>query len=263
MMRITDTVKHLIIINVILWIGTWLLLKRGIDLTGLLALYFPENPNFKIWQIVSHMFMHSQSFYFHIIFNMLALWMFGTPLEQMWGRNKFLFFYFSAGLGAALLQLAVYYFNFYQLQDLLVSQGFSLEEIRQLLSLPTQDLIDQLNSHTFNGKPITNIQEIFDRSGDSFRSAMLGASGAISGILVAFAFMFPNAELMLIFLPIPIKAKYFVPGIFALDLFSGVTGISVLSPGNTAHFAHLGGALAGFIMMWYWKKNQFRNNRWD
>ncbi|MDP5096871.1 MAG: rhomboid family intramembrane serine protease, partial [Flavobacterium sp.] len=95
------------------------------------------------------------------------------------------------------------------------------------------------------------------------QSTMVGASGAIYGLLVAFAFMFPNAELALMFIPVPIKAKYFVPVIVLLDLFSGVTGINLFGAGNIAHFAHVGGALIGFIMMWFWKKNQFDKNRWD
>jgi membrane associated rhomboid family serine protease len=92
---------------------------------------------------------------------------------------------------------------------------------------------------------------------------MVGASGAIYGILVAFAFLFPNSELMLIFLPIPIKAKYFVPAIVLLDLFSAFTGVSIFSPSNTAFYAHIGGALTGFVMLWYWKRNQFKDNRWN
>ncbi len=97
---------------------------------------------------------------------------------------------------------------------------------------------------------------------DTFMTPAVGASGAIYGILVAFGMMFPNSELFLIFLPIPIKAKYFIPGLILLDLFSGVTGQPIFGQ-NIANFAHLGGALFGFIMMWYWKKNQFNNNRWD
>lgn len=101
---------------------------------------------------------------------------------------------------------------------------------------------------------------------DNFLSAYntpaVGASGAIYGVLVAFGMMFPNAELMMIFLPIPIKAKYFIPVLIGIDLFSGVTGYSLFG-GGIAHFAHVGGAIFGFIMMWYWKKNQFNNKRWD
>ena len=96
----------------------------------------------------------------------------------------------------------------------------------------------------------------------AFATPAVGASGAIYGILVAFAFMFPDAELALMFIPIPIKAKYFVPVIVGLDLFSGVTGFSVFG-GGIAHFAHVGGALFGFLMVWYWKKNQFNANRWN
>lgn len=101
---------------------------------------------------------------------------------------------------------------------------------------------------------------------DNFLSAFMtpsvGASGAIYGVLVAFGMMFPNAELMLLFFPVPVKAKYFIPGLIVVDLFSGLSGTSIFGPG-IAHFAHLGGALFGFIMVWYWKRNQFRNNRWD
>ena len=97
---------------------------------------------------------------------------------------------------------------------------------------------------------------------DTFYSPAVGASGAIYGILVAFGMSFPNSELFLIFLPVPIKAKYFIPVLICLDLFSGVTGYSIFGAG-IAHFAHVGGALFGFLMMWYWKRNQFNNNRWD
>ncbi len=105
-------------------------------------------------------------------------------------------------------------------------------------------------------------QSELEKMYSSYLTPAVGASGAIYGLLVAFAFMFPNAELMMMFIPVPVKAKYFVPVIVLLDLFSGVTGFSLFG-GNIAHFAHVGGALIGFIMMWYWKKNQFDKNRWD
>ena len=113
-----------------------------------------------------------------------------------------------------------------------------------------------------------NVQEQFNvliTAVQEFQTPSVGASGAIYGLLTAFAFMFPNAELALLFIPVPIKAKYFVPGILAIDLFLGFKGSSLFGSGGTgvAHFAHIGGALFGFIMMWYWKKNSFNNNRWD
>ena len=134
----------------------------------------------------------------------------------------------------------------------LLANGIQKSEILQVLG---------------EGKYDSRWTEILSKSGfESFTSAFItpavGASGAIYGILVAFAFMFPNAELAMMFIPIPIKAKYFVPVIVGLDLFSGVTGFSVFG-GGIAHFAHVGGALFGFLMVWYWKKNQFNSNRWN
>ena len=124
-------------------------------------------------------------------------------------------------------------------------------------------IIELLNQGKYDTSWIEFIsQSDLEKMYSSYLTPAVGASGSIYGLLVAFAFMFPNAELMMMFIPVPIKAKYFVPVIVLLDLFSGVTGYSIFG-GNIAHFAHVGGALIGFIMMWYWKKNQFNQNRWD
>jgi len=189
----------------------------------------------------------------HILFNMFGLWMFGSPLEQMWGKKKFLFFYFSAGLGAAGLQLFANYIEIQSVFSLLNLNGISLNSFNDIL---------------INGSYDRNILNYVDKNDltnaySLFNTTLVGASGAIYGVLVAFAFLFPNSELMLIFLPIPIKAKYFVPAIILMDLFSAFTGVSILSPSNTAFYAHVGGALTGFIMLWYWKRNQFKDNRWN
>lgn len=206
-MNMTDTVKHLLIVNVLFFVAAnyffpWM--------NVFFPLYSFASPNFQWYQMITHMFMHGG--FTHIAFNMFALYSFGSALEHFWGGKKFFFFYISCGLGAALV-------------NNLVNQYF--------------------------------MNDIF--------SAAVGASGAIYGLLVAFAFMFPNAELALMFIPVPIKAKYFIPGIIALDIFLGLKGSSLFGAGGTgiAHFAHVGGALTGFIMMWFWKKNQFDKNRWD
>jgi membrane associated rhomboid family serine protease len=206
-MNITPTVKQLLIINVLFFIGSQYLGEMAYNY---FALFSFKSPNFNIYQLFTHMFMHGSIS--HIAFNMFALYSFGSTLESFWGSKKFLFFYISCGLGAAVINNLV---NQYFLHD------------------------------------VTSIA--------------VGASGAIYGLLVAFAFMFPSAELAMIFIPVPIKAKYFVPGIIAIDLFLGLKGSSIFGSGGTgvAHFAHIGGALIGFIMMWYWKKNQFDKNRWD
>lgn len=246
----TETVKQLIIINVIFFIGTYFVGEK--PAYDFLALHFPENPKFQFWQPITSMFMHGNVM--HILFNMIGVWMFGSAIEHMFGAKKFLFFYFSCGLGAALVQIGVNYLSFYQGLDVLISNGFDKSQVMALLA---------------EGKYNTQWEEYLpgmqlDSFMGSYISPMLGASGALYGILVAFAFLFPNAELMLLFLPIPIKAKFFVPGLLAIDLFLGLRGNSIFGSGGTgiAHFAHLGGALVGFIMIWYWKKNQFNNNRW-
>lgn len=247
MIRITDTVKHLIIINALVFIGTFIYRDQ---LFEWLALWFPRNEYFGFWQVVSHMFMHGS--FMHIFFNMYALWAFGSPLEQMWGRNRFLFFYFSAGIGAALIHTGVNYYHFNEGLQALADAGFSKSEVISLLNT------GQYNKAWYEVVP----KETLESALEAFFSPAVGASGAIYGVLVAFGMLFPNTELFLLFVPIPIKAKYFIPALIALDLFSGLTGYSLFG-GSIAHFAHVGGALFGFIMMWYWKKKQFNNNRWD
>jgi len=246
MRRITDAVKHLIIINIILFIAPQIL--TGLDLQNLFALHFPQNPAFGFWQYITHMFMHSQQTFMHILFNMYGLWAFGTPLEQMWGRNKFLFFYFSAGLGAGLIYTLVNYMQFNEIYDQLITIGLSSTEIQQILST------GNYNSQILEFISERDLSEFYG----TYHTPAVGASGAVYGILVAFGMAFPNAKLALIFFPVPISAKYFIPVIILGDLFFGMTKYSV---GNVAHFAHIGGALIGFIIAWYWKKNQFK--RWN
>ncbi|MBT8385018.1 MAG: rhomboid family intramembrane serine protease [Bacteroidia bacterium] len=200
--RMTDAVKHLIIINVIFYLVTFFVPNMQEKMMEWFALFYPASEYFMPWQFVTHMFMHGG--FMHILFNMYGLWAFGSPLEQLWGRNKFFFFYFSAGLGAALIYTVANYFF------------------------------------------------------EDFNAVAVGASGAVYGVLVAFAMKFPNAKLALIFFPVPIAAKYFIPLLVFGDLFFGFTSYSV---GNIAHFAHIGGALVGFLISLYWKNNQFK--RWD
>jgi len=237
--RLTEAVKHLIIINAIFFIVPQLIPNLGLQ--NMFALYFPESSNFGFWQFLTHMFMHGG--FMHILFNMYALWAFGTPLEQIWGKNKFLFFYFSAGLGAGAIYTLVNYFQFNSGVETLIASGVSKSEIFSLMD-PTKQYVNET---------LQSVNEIYN-------TPAVGASGAIYGVLVAFGMMFPNAKLALIFLPVPVAAKYFIPALIALDLFSGVTGFSLFG-GGIAHFAHVGGALIGFIIAWYWKQNQFK--RWN
>lgn len=253
MMRITETVKQLIIINVIVYICAQFV-PVAYDL---LALHFPANPDFGFWQLASYMFMHaplgSGAGLSHILFNMLALWMFGSPLEHFLGTKRFLFFYFSCGVGAALINLGIDYFTFYNSVQTLIENGVDKAHIVELLD---KGMYDQ-RWNDILGSDITGFLR-------TYMGTTVGASGALYGIMVAFAFAFPNAEMMLLFLPIPIKAKFFVPGMLMLDLVLGLQGQALLGQGDgIAHFAHLGGALVGFLMMLYWNKNRFNHNRWN
>lgn len=251
MYRISPTVKQLLIINIIFFLGTFLSFNSEF-IYSLFGLYFPENINFKFWQILTHMFMHGNLP--HILVNMFALWMFGSSVESILGSKNFLFFYLTCGLGAAVSQLAFLYYNYYVDLEFFVNNGYESAEIIKILNNKSKPEINSL----VNNIGIEKVASIFS----NFNSTMVGASGAIMGILVAFAMFFPESKLMLLFLPIPIKAKYFIPAIIIMDLFSAITGQAIFSPSNTAYVAHLGGALTGFIIMYYWKKDRFNKNRW-
>ncbi len=251
MYRISPTVKQLLIINIIFFLGTFLSFNSEF-IYSLFGLYFPENVNFKFWQILTHMFMHGNLA--HILVNMFALWMFGSSVESILGSKNFLFFYLTCGLGAAVLQLVFLYYNYYVDLEFFVNNGYQSSEIINILNNKSKPQINSL----VNDIGIEKVASIFS----NFNSTMVGASGAIMGILVAFGMFFPESKLMLLFFPIPIKAKYFIPAIIIMDLFSAITGQAIFSPSNTAYVAHLGGALTGFIIMYYWKKDRFNKNRW-
>ena len=245
MRNITETIKHLLIINVIFFVAS---LSLGDVMYDWFALHYPSNDNFQLWQPLTHMFMHGDLG--HIFFNMFGLYMFGTPIEQMWGRKNFIFFYLSTGFGAAALQLGLYYYQVSHVSDLLTSQGLTVTQITNFFN--TRDLPFSIVEELGREKLLSGLS--------AFNGVMVGASGALYGVLVAFAFLFPNARLMLLFPPIPVKAKILVPILILGDLFFGFTSYSI---GPIAHFAHVGGAITGFIMLWYWKKSQFDNNRWN
>lgn len=196
----TPVVKNLIIINAIVY-GAMTLLPYTSEFIENLALFHYTSALFKPWQILTHMFMHSWTGFTHILFNMFAVWMFGTKLEQVWGGKRFFNFYMITGLGAAALHMAVWTYE--------LSKGTGSPDI------PT-----------------------------------VGASGAVFGLLAAFAYYWPNTKLFLLFPPIPIKAKYFVLGYAAIELFLGLGGMQQ----GVAHFAHLGGAAVGFLLVKFWNK---------
>ena len=245
MSRTPIIITQLLVINLIFYVGSQFSYSISRDI---FSLFYFENDKFLYTQLVSHMFMHGNIM--HLAFNMLALWMFGSTLVNIWGKNKFLFFYFSCGIGAAVLQNYSNFVNINSFTNILSDAGISQEQIVSVLKTATYPtyILDFISE-----------AEMLSAYSD-FNTPMIGASGAIYGIVVAFSFMFPNTKLMLLFPPVPVKAKYLVPGLIVVDLFFGLTSASI---GSIAHFAHIGGAITGFLMMWYWKKSQFNNRRWN
>lgn len=225
-------VKNLLIVNVLFFIATWVVPT----LTSLFGAFYYDSPRFEPWQIVTHMFMHGGLG--HIFFNMFALWMFGTAIERVWGPKRFLIYYFVCGLGAYFLHTAV---SAWQVQELVNQLGPDAIEM-----VKTQGMKFWASGQNYTNPEMAQLNIIYN-------VPVVGASGAVFGLLLAFGMMFPNMKLIMLFFPVPIKAKYFVIGYGAIELFSGIAN----RPGdNIAHFAHLGGMLFGFILIKYWQKNQ-------
>lgn len=237
--NIPPVVKNLLIINVLFFLATVLLERQGINITSYLGLHYIESNQFYPHQLITYMFMHGSVM--HIFFNMFAVWMFGRVLEQVWGPKRFLIYYMATGIGAGIIQLIVAYVRLIPLRDL-VSQ----EEMELIISQG----YDIIQSRKYFSDPISQQVNIL------FNIGTVGASGAVFGILLAFGMLFPNTELMLLFPPIPIKAKWFVIFYGIFELYAGFAN----NPNdNVAHFAHLGGMLFGFILIKYWNadRNKF------
>lgn len=258
--RIPPVTKNLLAINILIWAIMALLPKVGHALDAQLALYYIESPAFKPFQLITYMFLHSG--FTHLFFNMFALWMFGSVIERALGSKRFLIYYLSCGFGAALIQEGVFaimlmkYHSMYS-PDLfanIVSDGLRYNQI-----------IDALRNGTANisAQQIIDINQYFAnptyyKINEYANCAVVGASGAIYGVLLAFGMLFPNQPIYLMFIPIPIKAKWMVLGYGVLELFLGISGAA----SNVAHWAHLGGMLIGVFMILYWKKRGDLNNRW-
>lgn len=251
MNRSVSAITVLIVACVIFFVITYMVPDMQVFMRETFALFFPKQENFRIWQFVSNIFMHGG--FAHIFFNMYALWAFGSPLEQMWGKSKFLLFFFLSGIGAAVIYTLVNYFQFNNLYNELVSAGADPDDINGFLQT------GQYNLSAMSGLSEEKLRDFYQL----FNTPVVGASGAIYGVLVAFGMLFPNAKLFLIFLPVPIAAKYFIPVLIGLDLFSGVTGFSIFG-GGIAHFGHVGGAIIGLLLMLYWRNKAPRvRSRFD
>jgi membrane associated rhomboid family serine protease len=227
-MNLTPAVKNIIIINVLIYLACFVVPGLNDALTG----YYFASPNFRPWQVVTHMFMHSQYDFTHIFFNMYALYLFGTALENYWGTKRFVIYYMSCGVGAFFLHMGVSYF-----------------EIQKMISvLSDREIYQVMITGLEEGKAYkVQMVELYS----AINTGVVGASGAVFGVLLGFGMLFPNTELMLLFPPIPLKAKYFVMIYGAIEFF---LAMRQTTGDNVAHYAHLGGMLFGYLLLKYWQK---------
>jgi membrane associated rhomboid family serine protease len=272
---IPTVVKNLLIINIAIYflcIFLWVFFEK--DLHKIFGLYYFKSSSFRPDQFITHMFLHAyinplsnRLIIFHILFNMFGLWMFGRVLESVLGSKKFFLLYFVSGLGAALIHSLVQYI---QISALLQSADSFISApsydsfkfiVDKYIGAPSAYVINfmerwfyQPDNTTFFNEARSIVASVVHLHVDE--SITVGASGAVFGILAAFTLLFPNVELMIIFFPVPIKAKYLVPGYAILELIFGVANFK---GDNIAHFAHLGGALFGLMLVVVWKRNQFKS----
>lgn len=238
--------KNLLIINGLFYLATIIFESKGIDLRVILGAFYPGSPNFHVWQLITHMFMHGD--FTHILFNMFALYMFGSAVENTIGSKEFIKLYLLAGLGGFALYNLINYYDVLTIIGHLKTLGIDPQQVYDLSLLASDRTL-------VSGQYVNQVDAI--RLRDAYITPMVGASGAIYGLLIAFAVLYPEAKLALIFFPVGVKAKYFIPAIIALELFLGFKNYEW---NNIAHFAHLGGALIGFLLIRQWKKNLYRRN---
>lgn len=248
---IPPVTKMLLIINIALFLATMGMQQFGIDLGVVLGAFFPGSPNFQFYQVITHMFMHGG--FAHILFNMIALWSFGSAIETTLGTKKYAIFYFACGIGAFILFNLVNYWQVDSLINSLVPQGTDIQELFHISKLKMDgSFVYDVQNVKFRGNQ-EEVQSLFGH----LITPMVGASGAIYGLLVAFAMLYPDAKIAIIFFPVPIKAKYMMGFMILVELYLGTQNFS---GDNVAHFAHLGGALIAFFMIRHWKRNRFRIN---
>jgi membrane associated rhomboid family serine protease len=212
-------IKNLLIINALFWLAQITIGKGIVPMDDIFALHYFKSVFYKPWQFITYMFLHDPGSFFHILFNMFALWMFGSTLENLWGSKRFIIFYLICGVGAGLVQMGAIWYDISQLEPLFREGAIGPEIFYGNLNVAT-----------------------------------MGASGAVMGIFAAFAFTFPNSQMFVFPIPFPVKAKYVMMGLIAMDLIGGFSSKAT----GVAHFAHVGGAVVGVLLLLFWNK---RNRR--
>lgn len=244
--NIPPVTKNLLLLNIMFFVVSIVLAQNGTDISRMLGAHYFNSFLFQPFQIVTHMFMHSITDFFHILFNMLLLVMFGGHLERIWGSKRYFIFYIACGLGAIVLYNSIGMYQIYELKNALVADGYDLRILN-----------NQLIAENFDSIQIHSIasQELLQKYINLSFSTLVGASGAVFGLLAGFALLFPNTELMLLFPPIPIKAKYLIGGYLAFEIYSSI----YRSGDQIAHLAHVGGAVVGIIIILIWRRRDRSN----
>lgn len=244
--NIPQVTKNLLLLNVMLYIVSLFLASNGLDLGQYLGAHYFNSALFQPYQVITHMFMHSLTDFFHILFNMLLLVMFGAHLERLWGPKRFFIFYFASGLGAFLLYNSIGVWELMELKKSLISMGYDLDVLNhKITNNYLEDIEVKMPYH----------REALQQYYNLTVSSMAGASGALFGVLAGFGVLFPNTQLMLLFPPIPIKAKYLIGAYLFFEIYSSISG----PQDNIAHLAHVGGALVGIALVLYWRKTDRQN----
>lgn len=225
--NLSPVVKNLLIINVVCFIGSAIFMQAP----RFFGVYYPDSPFFHVWQVITYMFMHGG--FGHIFFNMFSLVMFGPIIEQVLGSKRFLNFYLICGIGALVLQYGVQAAEVYNIAGTVRASEFLN--------------FDMLNNRVSSQLNVT--QSEFDTLASIYGTPLVGASGAIFGLLLAFGYLFPNMSLYLFFIPVPIKAKYFIPVLILIEIYLGFSNAG----GSIAHLAHVGGALFAYILLKIWR----------
>ena len=239
--NLPQVTKNILILNIMFFVATLILESQGIDLISKLGTHYVNSPLFEPYQVVTHFFMHAD--FFHILMNMWLFVMLGAYLENLWGAKRFFIFYLACALGAFALHNAIGVYELQQLKQALIAQNLSIDEI------------DNLVKNGMYNNDLYTSNNVYKNYVNMARTPMVGASGAIFGVLSAFAILFPNTEFRLYF-AIPIKAKYFVGAYLLLEIYLAFQN---QEGDSTAHLAHIGGAIVGGALVLIWRKTDRQN----
>jgi membrane associated rhomboid family serine protease len=247
---IPPVTKNLLIINVLMYILTLVMGSNGTDLGTWLAGHYINTDLFRPYQIITHMFMHDQASIMHILFNMLILVLIGGGLEKIWGAKKYFIVYFASGLGAFALYNIIGVWQFNHAETVLIQGNEYIEFGYRNLGEFKNEILTHIDNGTWIPTWPSSMMQYYEAAKSYYQSSVVGASGALFGLLAAFGLLFPNQPMHIMFIPVPIKAKYLIGGYLAYEVYNSIYQTN----DHVAHIAHVGGAIVGIIIVLIWRK---------